>query len=69
MVSYGNGGLVVAHVGRRLLLGKTPRRCAMPRHNGKFCNEVSIVLLCFPFFFPENLWIRYTNKETDSSLA
>jgi hypothetical protein len=30
------GGLVVAHVGRRLLLVRTPRQCAMPRHNGNF---------------------------------
>jgi len=28
------GGLVVAHVGWRLLLSRTPRQCAMPRHNG-----------------------------------
>jgi hypothetical protein len=34
VVSCGIGGLVVAHVGRRLLLGRTPRQCAMPRHNG-----------------------------------
>ncbi len=34
MVSCGTGGLVVAHVGRRLLLGRAPRQCAMPRHNG-----------------------------------
>ena len=26
MVSCGSGGLVVAHVGRRLLLGRTPRQ-------------------------------------------
>ncbi len=30
MVSCGSGGLVVAHVGRRLLLASTPRQCAMP---------------------------------------
>ena len=29
-------GLVVAHVGRRLLLGRTPRQCVMTRHNGRF---------------------------------
>jgi hypothetical protein len=29
MVSYGIGGLVVAHVGRRLLFGRSPRQCAM----------------------------------------
>jgi hypothetical protein len=33
MISYGIGGLVVAHVGRRLLFGTSPRQCAMPRHN------------------------------------
>ena len=37
VVSYGGiGGLVVAHVGRRLLFGRSPRQCAMPRHNGNF---------------------------------
>jgi hypothetical protein len=30
------GGLVVAHVSWRLLLSRTPRQCAMPRHNGNF---------------------------------
>jgi hypothetical protein len=34
LISYGIGGLVVVHVGRRLLFGRSPRRCAMPRHNG-----------------------------------
>ncbi len=29
-------GLVVAHVGRRLLLGRSSRQCAMPPHNGIF---------------------------------
>ena len=32
VVSFGIGGLLVTHVGRRLLLGRTPRQCAMPRH-------------------------------------
>ena len=36
VVSCGIGGLVVAHVGRRLLFGRSPRQCAMPRHNGNF---------------------------------
>ncbi len=34
VVSCGIGGLVVAHVGRRLLLGRSGRQCAMPPHNG-----------------------------------
>ena len=38
------GGLVVAHVGRRLLLSRTPRQCAMPRHNGK---NLSLLLGAF----------------------
>ena len=33
VVSCCIGGLVVAHVGRRLLLGRTPRQCAMSHHN------------------------------------
>ncbi len=36
VVSCGIGGLVVGHVGRRLLLGRSPRQCAMPPHNGNF---------------------------------
>ena len=34
------GGLVVALVCRRLLLGRTPRQCAMPRHNGSFLSNL-----------------------------
>ena len=34
------GGLVVAHVGRRLLLGRTPRQCAMPHHHGNLTLQV-----------------------------
>ena len=41
LVSYGVGGLVVAHVGRRLLFGRLPRQCAMPRHNGNFLSSLS----------------------------
>ena len=33
MVSCGNDGLVVVHVGRRLLVGMMPRQFAMPRHH------------------------------------
>jgi hypothetical protein len=47
LVSYGLGDLVVAHVGRRLLFGRSPRQCAMPRHNG---NLASYVRACENFF-------------------
>jgi hypothetical protein len=33
VVRCGIGGLVVAHVGRRLLLDRTPRQFVVPWHN------------------------------------
>jgi hypothetical protein len=42
VVICGIGGLVVAHVGRRLLFGKSPRQFAMPRHNGNSILEYNL---------------------------
>ena len=63
VVSCGIGGLVVAHVGRRLLLGRSPRQCAMPRHNGKSCllfliNKAGLKVL----FYTVRYYVTVLNK-------
>ncbi len=69
IVSCGIGGLVVAHVGRRLLFGRSPRQCAMPRHNGTPCcsrricrNALCVDVWILNKLHPENnedFWEKY----------
>ncbi len=74
VVGCGSGGLVVAHVGRRLLLASTPRQCAMPlllvgpaplpvsRGFLFFCDQF-IFLLFFPYHICISLDTPYCRQE------
>ena len=49
MVTCGSGawGLVVTHVGRRMLLDRTPRQCSMPRHTRGFQGRPSLCVFYY----------------------
>ncbi len=58
VVSCGIGGLVVAHVCRRLLFGRSSRQCVILRHNGN-CYKIVTDSKIHELFFPPHFFEVY----------